>query len=81
MLGTRVYPNDEGHLYLNEPGQYGMDSDGMWWAFVPEAGCPVGALSDHTVVEHEDGTITVSPSILWPGKWHGYLDRGVWREC
>lgn len=32
----------------------------------------------------EDGTITVSPSILishWEGRsWHGYLERGVWRE-
>jgi hypothetical protein len=39
------------------------------------------------VVEHEDGTITVSPSILVStsrdGKplevWHGFLERGVWR--
>jgi len=40
----------------------------------------------HTVTEHEDGTITVSPSILiyphhdGPG-WHGFLERGVWRVC
>jgi hypothetical protein len=38
----------------------------------------------HTIVEHEDGTITVSPSILVTGshgkQWHGYLERGVWRE-
>jgi len=43
----------------------------------------------HLVVEHEDGTITVSPSILW-GKdqmpaypdtwWHGFLERGEWRS-
>ena len=35
--------------------------------------------------EHDDGTITVSPSILMTsdnpaGAWHGYLERGVWQE-
>ena len=46
-----------------------------------------GNLANHEVTEHEDGTITVSPSILietsWAGEpvtWHGYLERGVWRE-
>ena len=41
----------------------------------------------HKVVEHEDGTITVSPSILVSSSvngvrvevWHGFLERGVWR--
>jgi Family of unknown function (DUF6527) len=39
--------------------------------------------SIHRVTEHEDGTITVSPSIAprEPGGWHGFLERGVWREC
>jgi len=32
----------------------------------------------HTVVEHPDGTITVSPSIVTPN-WHGFLQAGVWR--
>lgn len=27
-------------------------------------------IADHDVTEHEDGTIT----------WHGYLERGLWRE-
>lgn len=31
------------------------------------------------IVEHEDGTITVTPSIMDPGGWHGFLERGVWR--
>lgn len=42
------------------------------------------SLANHEVVEHEDRTITVSPSILIRGRdnvelWHGYLERGVWR--
>jgi hypothetical protein len=42
----------------------------------------VGQLGKHEVTEHEDGTITVSPSILNPGQggWHGFLERGVWRQ-
>jgi len=45
--------------------------------------CGLGA---HDVVEHEDGTITVSPSILVtrrtdePQLWHGYLQQGIWKE-
>lgn len=44
----------------------------------------VGDLSQHEVTAHEDGTITVSPSILVTDDsgelWHGYLERGVWRS-
>jgi hypothetical protein len=79
--GTRVYPTEEGWLPLGEQGTYGRDADGRWWAHVPKAGCPVASLDDHQITEHDDGTITVSPSILWPDKWHGYLEHGVWREC
>lgn len=81
IQGTRVYPNSQGYLDMSDQGSYGQDRDGRWWAHVPQAGCPVGNLDDHQITEHEDGTITVSPSILWPGKWHGYLEHGVWREC
>lgn len=57
-----------------------------------------GSLANHTIVEHEDGTITVHPSIairhkkpgthaekyediVWEELWHGFLERGIWREC
>lgn len=41
------------------------------------------------ITEHEDESITVSPSIDYKEyegdtivhRWHGYLERGVWREC
>jgi hypothetical protein len=74
-------------VHVLEPGEYGKDADGLWWARVPQrigfyAG--MARLSLHDVTEHEDGTITVSPSILVTGhhdiQWHGYLERGVWRE-
>lgn len=81
MNGTRVYPNEHGQLSLEE-GEYGQGTDGVWYGRPP--GNHMGNLSSHTVTEHEDGTITVSPSILIDdgrSKWHGYLERGAWRQC
>jgi len=64
--------------------------DGEWYVRPP--GCPFAAsIRDHVVIEHEDGTITVSPSILYEAphyprsdgstgySFHGFLERGVWR--
>lgn len=79
--GTRKYVNEEGQLILAE-GDYGKDMHGWWEARPP--GSHVGCLRKHDVVEHEDGTITVSPSILIDdgrSQWHGYLQRGVWKPC
>lgn len=71
-----------------ECGEYGKDSNGEWWAKVPHAGMSQARLTDHQVIEHEDGTITVHPSILMETAdgdqkfmWHGFLELGVWREC
>lgn len=80
MQGTRVSDDHEGLL---KPGEYGKVGD-VWYACSPN-GLHAG-LALHKVIEHEDGTITVSPSI-WvrtghEGKsWHGYLEKGIWREC
>ncbi len=59
---------------------------GIWYLYLP--GCGIGNLSAHKIVEHEDGTITISPSILVTGhddekrvQRHGYLERGIWRDC
>ena len=53
-----------------------------WWFIVDPRG-DVGRIETHTVTEHEDGSVTVSPSIApyEAGGWHGYLEHGVWREC
>jgi hypothetical protein len=60
--------------------------DDEWWLYLP--GCGVGRLTNHDVEEHEDGTISVTPSILVTGhnhgeqsQRHGYLTKGVWNEC
>lgn len=83
MQGQRVYPNEQGDLLLKK-GEYGINpKDGNWYACVPNG--HMGNLANHEVTEHEDGTITVSPSILvtrHTGEflWHGYLEHGIWRE-
>ncbi len=85
--GRRVPDGTEPHFY--EPGDYGRWND-CWYARAPvtEPRPLQGNLGNHDVTEHDDGTITVSPSILiharWAGKdieWHGYLERGTWRQC
>ncbi len=78
MNGRRVHDTDR-----LEPGDYGKrPANGQWYCCTPNG--HLGNLSRHDVVEHEDGTITVSPSILVSADvelWHGFLERGVWRSC
>lgn len=86
MTGTRrdFDPNDGAPPGgIPAPGEYGKWADG-WYGCTPNR--MLAGLRLHDVVEHEDGTITVSPSILTTRgstgeRWHGYLERGVWREC
>lgn len=58
----------------------------QWMICFPDrgAGDLMGNLSNHTVTEHQDGTITVTPSILtWNRveRRHGFLTKGVWEGC
>lgn len=70
-----------------KPGEYWRNGE-RWLAMTPPANhTPDGHYVDvttWTVTEHEDGSITVSPSIFVnqgrPNAWHGFLERGVWRE-
>jgi hypothetical protein len=82
MIGRRL-PDGEQLPSQVQPGDYWKDQYGNWYAETPNG--LTGFLRNHEVIEHEDGTITVSPSILVnggrPNAWHGYLERGVWRTC
>lgn len=92
MVGTRVeapskvYGWETGEAINGSYCPVVRDGKRTWIVRTPNG--HVGDLGNHDVVEHEDGTITVSPSILvsmpQDGKsvelWHGYLERGVWRE-
>jgi hypothetical protein len=67
---------------LPSVGDFYRDVLGTWTCCTPNG--LLGNLKAHDVTEHEDRTITVSPSILVTGhdsRWHGFLERGVWREC
>lgn len=86
MTGRRIDQTEEGSFWFEKPGDYGKDLRGVWHCYTPNE--LFGGLKNHEVTEHEDGTITVSPSILVHqgnngrnGSWHGYLERGIWREC
>ncbi len=80
MQGRRL---PDGHK-LERAGDYAYYPDIKDWLLWLPGDSYVGSLS-HDITEHEDGTITVSPSILvteGEGRvlWHGYLEHGIWRE-
>lgn len=89
--------------YFSKPGDYGRNQKGEWMVRLPSWTDEVLSkwfeessvnphsfavrLGKHSIVEHDDGTITASPSVLWGddygipgGGWHGFLEHGVWRE-
>lgn len=52
---------------------------GARWFVRCMVGCVIGRLSEgvHSVTEHDDGTITVEPSLVMSNGWHGWLRGGV----
>lgn len=87
MQGRRLadgFADQEGFSWDQvKPGDYFQQSPGHWFLCAPSGehgGCNTTTWS---ITEHEDGSITVSPS-LWFNKdlngWHGFLQRGVWRQ-
>lgn len=83
--GRRVA--DETMPWDLEAGDYCL-RNGAPWVCLPNGVGPA-RLEDWNPVWHEDGTLTLSPSILdsggdsakgIPAGWHGYLERGVWRQ-
>ena len=79
MIGKRIYPDNDGNLLLSQ-GDYGQHINGEWFARPPNS--HTGSLKNHEVVVHNDGTITVNPSILICDEekelYHGYLKCGEW---
>jgi hypothetical protein len=85
VIGRRV-PGFDWHLW--HPGDYGFWAEGEHWVAIAPSG-DAANLGAHDVKEHEDGTITVSPSIAVSTSrkgvkiqvWHGFIERGVWRTA
>lgn len=91
MLGKRVASWAElfdtpGGYMLSDVTDKDVQTKPRWYCNTPNG--HLGNLGLHEVTEHEDGTITVSPSILVSTSrdgqkvevWHGFLEHGVWRE-
>ena len=71
-----------------EPGEYGKVNDDSFHGCAPGDANMMCNLAGHKIIEHDNGAITVSPSILITthtkgvqAQWHGYLIKGVWEEC
>jgi hypothetical protein len=77
MSGRRLGESSASRTAL-APGEYLRDHDGTWWVRPPVG--PAMPLTEHTVTEHDDGTITVEPWIIADG-WLGWLERGVWQSA
>lgn len=78
MQGRRV----SGVVELKQPGDYCVMRSGALWVVLPSGVHGRVDPEDWTITEHEDGTVSVSPSIHdAPDGWHGFLERGVWRSA
>lgn len=64
-----------------QPGDYWKLRDGHWSVIAPSGETGSVRPPIWTITEHEDGTITVAPSIFFnsPHGWHGFLEKGIWR--
>jgi hypothetical protein len=88
MQGRRIYCKPE-EIFPEEikPGDYWRDNDGLWMVCPPVEGVGldlIGCIQKHQIIEHEDKTITASPSVLIQnhrGTYHGFLVKGEWRNC
>lgn len=65
---------------------YWKTAGGVWVLHLP--GCGIGELRGFGVIEHQDGTISVTPSIKMFGldkgaqsEAHGFLTQGKWRDA
>lgn len=107
-VGRRVDESETFDFWRDmQPGDYGKSLHNQWWLRAPDGSWGTLNLDRwHTVEEHEDGTITVRPSVDYTREilggfatpdnhhldfivgesrrrigWHGWLERGIWREA
>jgi hypothetical protein len=86
MQGKRFYPDDK-RDFPNIRGEYMKQADGSWLLCLPTGIHATINSKIWNITEHDDGTITVSPSIYTKSPanneydWHGFLEKGIFREC
>lgn len=87
LAGRRLYATTNGSDY--PPDIRGMEPGDYMLVTTPQATRelwfrdPIGMVGrcvTHTITEHEDGSVSVDPSIAdeGAGTWHGWLKRGEW---
>lgn len=86
MIGRRLPDSLDRSCPDLQPGDYAKIEGIGWYCSTPNG--HVGNLTTHTIEEHPDGTITVTPSILVSRRrsgetadeelWHGFLNKGQW---
>lgn len=92
MVGTRWPDNTEdadippgGYCKITDKLELSPISKPFWYARSPNGDLGTFGRTAHQITEHEDGTITVSPSMHYAGKhwsgWHGWLTKGIWTSC
>jgi len=85
MQGTRLPDN----TMPKSPGEYSyfryskfkqlasfQKGEGEWVCMSPNG--QLCSLRNHSIVIELDNTISVSPSIVFPAGWHGFLRKGIW---
>lgn len=71
-------PGDFGRIERSLEQVLGYERQLWWLVTAPDgSGCSLNP-AIHTVIEHSDGSISVTPSIV-TRTWHGYLEAGIWR--
>lgn len=70
--------------YVKVPEDHRYYAMGIRW-LISYGTCGAIREGTHTVEEHDDGAITVSPSLVMPystagERWHGWLRRGVFED-
>jgi len=83
MIGTRVYGYN-GSVLLN-PGEYALYNNYVFLC-TPNGNHSTIDRNIWNVIEHEDYTISIIPSIRISTLdgielWHGFLESGNFREC
>lgn len=93
VVGKRI-PLDGDGFFIHEeigPGSYGRINRTVeqvhgftrhlfWQVHAPDGSCCALDPDIHRVTEHDDGTISVFPSII-TSTWHGWLKRGIWTKA
>lgn len=81
--GKRRYPDKKGKIVLKNGEYFKTQKTGNWILKTPSGVC--ATVKKEKITEHQDGTITISPTVYlfidFDGKtWRGFLTKGVWRE-